>query len=70
MARTKIEDTPVYEYSPREEKKGIFGGWEPLGGFGRWRGSKGKTITRTDRHYSKSRLQRHFVINKIFPDVG
>ena len=64
MARIKIDDIPVHECSSREEKKGIFGG------FGRWRGFKGKTIIRPDRPGHISRLKRHYVINKIFPDVG
>ena len=70
MARTKIDDIPVHECSSRKAKKGIFGGWKPLGGFGRWRGFKGKPIIRPDRPGHISRLQRHYVINKIFPDVG
>ena len=70
MARIKIDNIPVHECSSREEKKGIFGGWEPLGGFGRWREFKGKTIIRPDRPGHISRLKRHYVINKIFPDVG
>ena len=64
MAKTKIDDIPVHERSSREEKKGIFGG------LGRWRGFKGKTIIRPDRPGHVSRLERHYVINKIFPEVG
>ncbi len=64
MARIKIDDIPVDERSSREEKKGIFGR------FARWRGFKGKSIIRPDRPGHISRLERHYVINKIFPKIG